>query len=114
MKELMERLMNQVGLSQEQASGALGTVQEYLQEKFPMMEGIMEKFMGSDDDEGSAEGAGSAEASESNSLKDTASSMMDGLKEKAGGLMDGLEDKLDDLPDGAKDALGKLKDMFGK
>ncbi len=114
----MDRLMNQAGLSQDQATAALGTVKDFLTEKFPMMEGIMEKFIGDDSQDGTTESAteGAADGAEGSNLMDQAKDQISNLSEKAGDMMEGLEEKLDDLPipDAAKDALGKLKDMFGK
>ncbi len=109
MNELISRLSAQAGLSQEQAMNAVSTIKDYLSEKFPMLEDVMEKVIGSDDaDDGTSE-AGSSIASK-------AGGMIEDVKEKAEEFLG--EGKIEDLTEGAKDmaedAINKLKDMFGK
>ncbi len=111
MKELISRLTEKAGLSEEQASNALSTMKDYLQEKFPMLEGMMDKLMGSDDEEGDTANSGV----QGESIADKAGDMLNSMKEKAGDLLD--SDQLDGLAKNASemadDAINKLKDMFG-
>lgn len=51
MQELIDRLVNEAGLSQTQATKALETIKNFVVEKFPMMEGAVDKLFNS---EGSA------------------------------------------------------------
>ncbi len=47
MQELIDRLVNEAGLSQTQASKALETIKNFVVEKFPMMEGAVDKLFNS-------------------------------------------------------------------
>ncbi len=117
MKELISRLTSQAGLSQEQALGAVDTIKDYLTEKFPMMEGIMEKVIGNEDEASTDENNTGEEGSESSGIADKAGDMMDSMKEKASELLSGegsLGDIADDAKGMAEDAINKLKNMFGK
>lgn len=55
MQELIDRLINDAGLSQTQAHKALETIKNFVVEKFPMMEGAVDKLFNS---EGSTEDDG--------------------------------------------------------
>ncbi len=126
MNELISRLTSQAGLSQEQAMNAVGTIKEYLTEKFPMLEDMMEKVIGSDDasaesaeqcSESGAQGgdAASGLAATADNIKDKAEDMLDSVKEKASEFLG--DEKIENLTEGAKDmaeeAINKLKGMFG-
>lgn len=56
MQELIDRLVNEAGLSQTQASKALETIKNFVVEKFPMMSGAVDSLFnsggGSSDDNG--------------------------------------------------------------
>ena len=47
MQELVERLINEAGLSETQASKALETIKDYVMEKFPMMGGAVDSLFNS-------------------------------------------------------------------
>ena len=47
MQELIDRLMNEAGLSETQASKALETIKDYVIEKFPMMGGAVDSLFNS-------------------------------------------------------------------
>ncbi len=49
MQELIDRLINEAGLSQMQASKALETIKNFVVEKFPMMEGAVDKLFNSEE-----------------------------------------------------------------
>ncbi len=44
MQELIDRLINEAGLSETQASKALETIKDYVIEKFPMMGGAVDSL----------------------------------------------------------------------
>ncbi|MFM2139463.1 MAG: hypothetical protein RJA57_1770 [Bacteroidota bacterium] len=46
MKELIEKLMTEAGLTEEQARKALHTIRNYVVEKFPMLEGAVDNVFG--------------------------------------------------------------------
>ncbi len=46
MKELIEKLKTEAGLTDEQAQQALTTVKNYVVEKFPMLEGAVGSLFG--------------------------------------------------------------------
>lgn len=48
MKELIEKMMNEAGLTEEQARKALVAVRNYVVEKFPMLEGAVDNVFGGD------------------------------------------------------------------
>lgn len=47
MQELIDRLVNKAGLSESQALNALETIKDFVVEKFPMMEGAIDKLFNS-------------------------------------------------------------------
>ena len=47
MQELIDRLINEAGLSETQASKALETIKDYVIEKFPMMGGAVDSLFNS-------------------------------------------------------------------
>ena len=126
MEALIKKLTEQVGLSDEQAKGAVDTVMGFVKSKLP--EGLADKV---DSMFGGAEG----EKVEFGGMLDTLMGMLGGAKEKAGeaahkagdafedakdkaeDLLEGAGDKLEDLgeaaEDLAKDAFNKIKGMFG-
>ncbi len=113
MKELISRLTSQAGLTEEQAANALSTMKEYLSEKFPMLEDMMEKMIGSEDESTSTEATSGVE---NESLTDKAGDMLSSVKDKASELLD--SDKLEGLADNASEmadeAINKIKGLFGK
>lgn len=46
MKELVEKLMAEAGLSEEQAKQAIATIKNFVVEKFPMLEGAVNNVFG--------------------------------------------------------------------
>jgi hypothetical protein len=44
MEELVNKIMNNAGISAEQAGKALESVKDYVKEKFPMMAGAVDKL----------------------------------------------------------------------
>ncbi len=46
MEELVEKLKNEAGLTDEQAQKAIASVIEYVKEKFPMLEGAVDQIFG--------------------------------------------------------------------
>ncbi len=46
MHDLIEKLKNDAGLTDEQAKKALETIKAYVVEKFPMLEGAVENLFG--------------------------------------------------------------------
>ena len=47
MQDLIDRLINEAGLSETQASKALETIKDYVIEKFPMMGGAVDNLFNS-------------------------------------------------------------------
>ena len=48
MKELIDRLTQKAGLSEDQATKAIATIKEFVKDKFPMMAGAVDNLLGSD------------------------------------------------------------------
>ena len=48
MKELIEKLKAEAGLTEEQAKKAVDTIKNYVVEKFPMLEGAVNNVFGGD------------------------------------------------------------------
>ncbi len=48
MKELIEKLKSEAGLTEEQAKKAVDTIKQYVVEKFPMLEGAVNNVFGGD------------------------------------------------------------------
>jgi len=46
MQELIERLKNEAGLTEEQAKKAIETIKNFVVEKFPMLEGAVSNMFG--------------------------------------------------------------------
>ena len=46
MKELIEKLKTEAGLTEEQAKKAVDTIKNYVVEKFPMLEGAVNNVFG--------------------------------------------------------------------
>ena len=44
--ELVDRLKDRVGLSDEQAQNVLNTIKDYVVEKYPMLQGAVENMLG--------------------------------------------------------------------
>lgn len=45
MNELLQKLINEAGLTEQQAAKAMQTVRNYVVEKFPMMAGAVDKLL---------------------------------------------------------------------
>ena len=48
MQELIDKLKEEVGLTDEQAKKAIETIKNFVVDKFPMMEGAVNSLFGSD------------------------------------------------------------------
>jgi hypothetical protein len=48
MKELTDRLVNQTGISYEQATQCIDIVKQYIKEKFPIAAGAVDQVLGND------------------------------------------------------------------
>ncbi|MBK6825388.1 MAG: hypothetical protein IPG86_00095 [Chitinophagaceae bacterium] len=48
MKELIEKLKAEAGLTEEQAKKGVDTIKQYVVEKFPMLEGAVNNVFGGD------------------------------------------------------------------
>lgn len=48
MKELIDRLVTQTGISPEQAVQCIDTVKQYIKEKFPIAAGAVDQVLGND------------------------------------------------------------------
>ena len=48
MQDLVNKIMDNAGISQEQSMKALETIKEYVKEKFPMMAGAVDKLFEGD------------------------------------------------------------------
>jgi nucleoid DNA-binding protein len=46
MQELIDKLKEKAGLSEEQAMNAINAIKDYITEKFPMLEGALENMFG--------------------------------------------------------------------
>ena len=46
MQELIDKLKNEIGLSDEQAKKAIDTIKSFVVEKFPMLEGAVNSLFG--------------------------------------------------------------------
>lgn len=49
MKELIEKLKAEAGLTEEQAKKAIQSIKEFVVEKFPMLEGAVDNIFGGDE-----------------------------------------------------------------
>lgn len=49
MQELINRLKENAGISEEQATKALETIKDFVKEKFPMLAGAVDNMFGSSD-----------------------------------------------------------------
>jgi hypothetical protein len=49
MKELIEKLKSEAGISDEQAKKAIDTIKQFVVEKFPMLAGAVNNVFGEDD-----------------------------------------------------------------
>ncbi len=55
MEELLKKIQDNHGLSAEQAIGVLNTIKDYIKEKFPMVESMVDNLFQHDADEGHTE-----------------------------------------------------------
>jgi hypothetical protein len=129
MQELINKLMTEVGLSQEQASKSLHAIVTHVKGILPPAFGDnIDKMLG-----GSMPAAASAEPAKEAGLMDKVGGMADDAKEKMGDLADAakekfaaltsdenienLKNKAEDLKDKAEDmaedAINKIKGFFG-
>jgi hypothetical protein len=88
MQELIEKLQTEHGLTQEQSHGVLGTVTNFLKEKFPMIGSTLDNLMPNQnnitfDNEASTPNTGG------NSFMDKISEAENFAKDKLGGMFGG-------------------------
>ncbi len=55
MQELIKKIQDNHGLSAEQSIGVLNTIKDYIKEKFPMVESMVDNLFQHDSDEGHTE-----------------------------------------------------------
>ncbi len=55
MQELIKKIQDNHGLSAEQSTGVLNTIKEYIKEKFPMVESMVDNLFQHDSDKGHTE-----------------------------------------------------------
>lgn len=139
MNELLQKLMNEVGLSQEQANKSVDAVKDFIKSKIPpAFSGAVENFLNSDAVNNVKEQAGEAADKAKAMMHDAAvkaDDVADVVKEKlghlgaeakeelaeatakahevAGDIKEELAEAKDKAEDMAKDALDKLKGLFG-
>lgn len=107
MQELLNKLMQEVGLSTEQATKSLNVVMDFVKSKLPPgISGNLDNLM-----------SGSGAAAGAETLTDKAEDLAEAAKEKLEDFADQAKDKLSDAAEKAeemaKDAFGKLKGLFG-
>ena len=107
MQELLNKLMNEVGLSAEQAQITMTTVVEFVKSKVPgpLAANIDAMFSG-------AKGE-MKEASYADKAEDFAEATKEKLEDLAEQAKDKLGDVADKAEDMAKEALSKIKGLFG-
>jgi hypothetical protein len=76
MQELINNLIQKVGLTPDQAAKSIETIKDFVKEKFPMLEGAVENMFGSQ----------SQDSGGSSDFMKTAESTVDGIKDKLSGL----------------------------
>ncbi len=87
MQELIDHLKEKVGLTEDQATKAIGAVKDYVKQKFPMLEDAVENMFGQQTQ--STTGTTSANSSPSDLMKDAAGKAeqaFDNVKDKLSGL----------------------------
>ncbi len=107
MQELLNKLINEVGLNADQANKTLSTVMEFVKSKLPpaFSQNIESLF------------EGKVQEVQKESYMDKAEDFAEATKDKLEDFAEVAKDKLSDAADKAedlaKDALEKLKGMFG-
>lgn len=111
MQELINRLTEKAGISNEQAIKALDTIKDFVKEKFPMMAGAVDNLLGGQQSGTDTTAAAAASMPESNSFLDKVSDLIPGeAGQKAEDIAKKVADKASDVFDSAK---GKLSGVFG-
>ncbi len=106
MKDLIEKLKTEVGITAEQAEKALHSVKDYVAEKFPMIKGAVENIFSG------GEAADDAPAEESKSWMDKISDVIPGdIGEKLESLTKKAADEGSEALDKASDY---AKEMYEK
>ncbi len=105
MQELIDKLQNLHGLTNEQSHGILNTITSFIKEKFPMVGGAVDSLFKSDNT------AATTDATTASATANTASPVHDG-----GGFLDKISDYIpgatgEKIEEFAKDKLGG---MFGQ
>ncbi len=107
MQELLNKLINEVGLTAEQAQKTMHTMLEFVKSKIPPSLSANVEAMFS----------GNAGEMPGQSYRDKAEDFAEATKDKLEDLAEDAKEKLTDAAEKAeevaKDALGKLKGMFG-
>jgi hypothetical protein len=87
MQELIDKLKEKVGLTEDQATNAIGAIKDFVKEKFPMLEGAVENMFGAKPD--ATASGDSASTTASDFIKDAtgkAEDAFDSIKGKISGL----------------------------
>ena|SRR5690606_19562517 len=107
MNELITRLTQKAGISNDQAQKAVEAIREFVKEKFPMMAGAVDNLL-----DGNQSSAAAAPTSTANSgLMDKISDVIPGeTGQKIEDFAKNAADKAEDIFDAAKD---KLSGLFG-
>ena len=86
MQELIDHLKEKVGLTSEQATNAIGAVEDYVKQKFPMLEGAVENMFGNQNQQ-----------ADTSSASSTASDFVKDATSKAEEAFGNVKDKLTGL-----------------
>ena len=92
MQELIDKLTEKAGISEEQAQKAIHTIKDFIKEKFPMLAGAVDNFLpGSAASTETVKTAGNAATAETGNMMDKISDFIPGeMGEKAEGFTKGL------------------------
>ncbi|RYD74335.1 MAG: hypothetical protein EOP53_18480 [Sphingobacteriales bacterium] len=107
MQELITRLTQKAGISNDQAQKAIEAVREFVKEKFPMMAGAVDNLLDGD----KAAPAAASTPTQNSGFMDKISDVIPGeTGQKVEDFAKNAADKAEDLFDAAKD---KLTGLFG-
>jgi hypothetical protein len=100
MQELIDHLIEKVGLSPEQATGTIEAVKNFVKEKFPMMGGAVDSLLGSTSSSNTGNAADPASTDPNTTtgeggIMDKLSGILPGgMEQKAEGAFDSIKEKL--------------------
>ena len=110
MQELITRLTEKAGISADQAHNVLGTIKDFVKEKFPMMAGAVDNLFGADGAASSATAATATAVTET-SIMDKISDVIPGeTGQKVEDFAKNAAHKAEEVFDGVKE---KLSGFFG-